>query len=118
LDRISPEEISFLDRLLSNNWLGESLHTMINAGLQGFLKNKCAHCTNLGATRALLALKAYKKEKGALPDSLEALVPEYLEAIPLDDLDGKPLRYDSEKKELYSVGPDLQDRGMTYQIDF
>ncbi|HET6441319.1 MAG TPA: hypothetical protein VFH53_02995 [Phycisphaerae bacterium] len=65
----------------------------------------------LAATRALLAMKAFKVEKGRLPETLDKLVPEYLEAVPLDDFDGKPLRYNAEKKVIYSVGKDLKDAG-------
>jgi len=77
---------------------------------------KCTENVELAATRALLALKAYKMEKGRLPERLDQLAPEYLDALPLDDFDGKPLRYDPARKLIYSVGKDLKDGGgMTKQ---
>jgi len=68
----------------------------------------------LAATRALLAIAAYRAEKGALPDSLEALVPAYLEALPLDPYTGKSFLYSASKMILYSTGADEFDsRGST-----
>ena len=65
----------------------------------------------ISATRVLLALKACQTDTGKLPDSLEALVPDYIEAVPEDPFDGKPLKYSAEKKVVYSVGVDLKDAG-------
>jgi hypothetical protein len=77
---------------------------------------KCTENVELAATRALLALKAYKMEKGRLPERLDPLAPEYLDALPLDDFDGMPLRYSPAKRLVYSVGKDLKDDGgMTKQ---
>lgn len=41
--------------------------------------------------------------------SLSDLVPEYLEAIPRDPADGKPLRGRIDRRVVYSIGPDLAD---------
>ena len=46
-----------------------------------------------------------------LPATLDALVPKYISAVPRDPFDGKPLRYDSKKKIVYSVGYNLKDDG-------
>ncbi len=50
-------------------------------------------------------------ENGRLPETLGELVPEYLDDVPRDDFDGEPLRYDRDKKVVYSVGEDLTDDG-------
>jgi hypothetical protein len=63
------------------------------------------------ATQALVAMKCFKLKTGRLPKALEELVPEYLPAVPLDDFDGKPIRYSAEKKVVYSVGSDFKDVG-------
>jgi hypothetical protein len=65
----------------------------------------------LQATRTILALRAYQLAHGNLPPDLNALVPEFLEAVPVDDFDGQPLRYSAEKKIVYSVGKNLKDDG-------
>ena len=63
------------------------------------------------ATRVLTVLEAYRRKQGRLPDSLQELVPEYLDAVPTDPFDGQPLRYSREKAMVYSVAKDLQDSG-------
>jgi hypothetical protein len=63
------------------------------------------------STRALAALRAYRDAEGALPETLAALVPEYLARIPTDDFDGKALRYSREQRRLWSVGDDGVDAG-------
>jgi hypothetical protein len=72
---------------------------------------RCGSNAELGMTRLLLAMRAYRIEKGRLPQKLEELVPEYLDVIPVDDFDGKPLRYNPAKRVVYSVGKDLKDEG-------
>lgn len=60
-----------------------------------------------------LALRAYHLEQGKPSPSLEALVPEYLPAVPQDPFGaGGPLRYHRGANPLvYSVGPDKKDDG-------
>ena len=48
------------------------------------------------------------------PDDLQALVPSYLPMVPVDVMDGKPLRYDAKAGRLWSIGEDFLDsRGLT-----
>ncbi len=65
----------------------------------------------LDATRVSIALERYRRLHGAWPESLEALVPELLEAVPVDRFDGKPLKYALSEGEptLYAIGPDGDD---------
>ena len=88
-----------------------SLHQILIPGFFGALNLKCRTQTDGAATRAIVALKAFKMKTGRLPKTLDELVPEHLAAVPLDDFDGKPLRYLPEKKILYSVGKELKDVG-------
>jgi hypothetical protein len=69
------------------------------------------------AMRTLLALEAFNAANGRLPASLDELVPAYLESVPLDPFDGKPLRYSAEKKTVHSVGEDLVDSGGSSEED-
>jgi hypothetical protein len=96
---------------LKGNSVGVYLYCILVPATKGFLAPTCQEDVELAATRTLSALKAFKAEKGPLPETLDELVPEYLEAVPLDDYDGKPLRYSAEKKVIYSVGKDLKDAG-------
>ena len=67
------------------------------------------------ATRRLIRLKLalfrHHRDQGALPADLSALVPKYIEAIPADPFDGKPIRYDATRAALWVIGPDLKDGG-------
>lgn len=64
------------------------------------------------AARVAVALQRYHNQHNTWPDSLDALVPDALPAIPADWVDGQPLRYtlDAEgQPALYSIGPDGDD---------
>ena len=65
------------------------------------------------AATAALAVERYRLEHGQLPASLGVMVPDYLEAVPLDPFDGEPLRYKvlADGYVVYSVGKDLVDDG-------
>ena len=45
------------------------------------------------ASMLLLALRLHRADVGALPTTLDALVPKYLPAVPLDPYDDQPFRY-------------------------
>ena len=102
---------SLVRNILSANIGGKMLCAILLPAVNSVIEEKVRAETDLAVTRALLAMKAFKVEKGRLPETLGELVPEYLDAVPLDDFDGKPLRYNAEKKVIYSVGKDLVDDG-------
>jgi hypothetical protein len=61
-----------------------------------------------------IAIKRYQLRHGSPPSALEVLAPEFLAEVPLDRMDGKPLRYRMEPTGgflLYSVGSDGVDDG-------
>ena len=65
-------------------------------------------------TLAAIALQRYQLRHGKLPSSLEALVPEFLTAVPYDYLSARPLCYRLKNDGgyvLYSVGVDGKDDG-------
>jgi len=76
-----------------------------------YRNNMCVNNLLLEVDRVLAALKSYQSDAGRLPESLNELVPKYLDAVPLDPYDQQPLRYSKEKKILYSVGDDGLDAG-------
>ncbi len=65
------------------------------------------------AAQTTIAVERYRLAEGRLPESLENLVPAYMEAVPKDPFDGRRLRYFSREKGfvVYSVGDDLTDNG-------
>lgn len=103
-------------RWAGGNYGGGTFFGLTVMGCRGVQELKCRANINVAATRVLLAMRAFKIEKGRLPTTLDELVPAYLDTVPLDDFDGKPLRYNPAKKVIYSVGKDLRDDGgMTKQ---
>jgi len=58
-------------------------------------------------------MRAFKATEGRLPERLDELVPDFLDAVPLDPFDGKPMRFSPVKKVIYTVGEDLTDSGGT-----
>jgi hypothetical protein len=61
-----------------------------------------------------IALKRYHLQHGVYPATLNDLVPAFLPAVPMDFMDGKPLRYKLRSDGdflLYSVGLDGVDNG-------
>jgi hypothetical protein len=69
----------------------------------------------LRATIVALALERYRRDHGVWPAKLDELTPNYLQSIPLGEWDGKPLIYKRLKDGavVYTLGPDLIDRGGT-----
>lgn len=84
---------------------------MMMPALANSLEIKSRNDVQLQATRIILALRACQLTHGKLPADLNTLVPEFLEAVPIDDFDGKPLRYSAERKIVHSVGKNLKDDG-------
>jgi hypothetical protein len=126
---LTPFESEGLKSLLTRNSEGKAGINISIPIYNQFLLMKYMENNEVAATRCMIALKCYQLNKGELPESLAQLVPTYLDAVPLDDFDGKPLRYNREKKILYSVGEDLIDNGgvinpqnrkqeMVYKIEF
>ncbi len=65
-------------------------------------------------TVTALALKRYALKHGTYPPDLAALVPEFIDSVPLDPVDRRPLRYHVDPDggfSLYSIGEDGQDNG-------
>jgi hypothetical protein len=69
--------------------------------------------SHIDLARTALAIERYRLAKGELPGGLEELVVEYMEAVPIDPFDGKPIKYKRAERGylLYSVGMDGKDDG-------
>ncbi|MES2572706.1 MAG: hypothetical protein V4710_21970, partial [Verrucomicrobiota bacterium] len=67
-------------------------------------------------TQIACALERFRLAKNAYPLRLEALVPEFLHAIPLDVIDGAPMRYHRTANgsfELWSIAINHRDERAT-----
>jgi hypothetical protein len=63
------------------------------------------------------ALERHRLANGEYPDTLAALVPKFLPAVPVDAIDDQPLRYRREAKDrfaLWSVGENARDDGAAF----
>lgn len=63
--------------------------------------------------RTAIAIERYRRSHGQTPKTLDELVPEFLDQLPVDPFDGAPLRYHSDAAgyKVYSIGPDGIDQG-------
>ena len=59
-----------------------------------------------------VAAELYRRKTGRRPESLDALVPEFLPSVPTDPFDhGAALKYDVERGVIWTVGPDRDFTG-------
>ncbi len=72
---------------------------------------KCRDESDLAAARLIVALNRYRKDRDGFPENLQALVPDYLAAVPRDPYDGRLFRYARDKGVVYAVGVNLADDG-------
>ena len=89
---------------------------IVGEGLQGVPHAFESHLQSRDATLVALALARYRRDQGGYPEHLDALVPEYLAALPPDRYDGLPLKYilrDGRSPVLYSIGADRIDNNGT-----
>jgi hypothetical protein len=105
------ESLAHLQKLHTN----DIAHFMFDGGslLLGIL-----NVTDMEMKRRLLltaiALKRYELRTGKYPDQLATLVPNFFRELPIDVMDGKPIRYRLNSDGtflLYSVGEDGVDNG-------
>jgi len=71
------------------------------------------HLARCLSARVALAALRYRARRGRLPERLDALAPDFVEAVPADPFDGKPLRYrlDAAGFTVYAVGENGKDDG-------
>jgi hypothetical protein len=89
------------------------LSKLLLPALGNCAKSAAASQTTVDEVVVACALERYRLAKGALPEKLDALVPEFLAKVPTDVITGEPLRYrrDGERFSLWSVGWNEKDDG-------
>lgn len=68
----------------------------------------------LRCAETAMAIEQYRLAQDELPESLEELVPVFMEAVPLEPFDGEPLRYIRHEEggyRVYGIGEDGVDNG-------
>ena len=115
--RLSTEECKARWRIIYENgaWI-QHVHLLMTdwSGVDRFkpladMNNRTS--ADLRLLVVQLAVQAYCRERGTLPHSLDALVPEYLPEVPRDPFGNGPLQWKRRRRTLtlYSVGKDQSD---------
>jgi len=118
LENILPPESGELEF----SWLGTEDYSLADIremfSSAAATMNALKKVQSVEAFRALvvtaIALKRFELAYGEYPTALESLVPAYLSAVPVDPVDGLPLRYRRKSTGtflLYSIGQDSVDDG-------
>jgi len=100
----------------SRNYLG-SIQALFDGAVMARTEAQCLAIVRLA--RTAVALERFRMEQGgSFPESLSELVPRYLEQVPLDPFDGRPLRYSSTALSfhLFSVIPPLASEPVTDRL--
>ena len=87
---------------LTRNFLGQKMMPSRDDGYAMLFRARF----KLRSCIAALACKSYRAKHGKLPDSLDELVPEFLDEVPLDPYDGEKLRWNAEKGYFWTKGRD------------
>jgi type II secretory pathway pseudopilin PulG len=113
-----PPGDAHFDRLIKRN----TFSTVIASMLAPVLARTSDKAYEAEALRRLaltgLALERHRLATGTYPEQLTDLSPRFLPAVPIDPMDGKPLRYTRTQDgdfHLYSVGTDHVDNHGTRQ---
>ncbi len=108
-DLLGPEPMGSYDRLRF------SLTAATVPSLQRCLVKALRLETERALVETTIALRRFSLRNGRFPDRLDELVPNFLTALPIDRMDGQPLRYrrhpEGEDYTLWSIGEDLEDHG-------
>ncbi len=114
----SPHDaLAALPTNFPSNLVGEIFVQMTTDMLRHEIASPYLYSTQDRLVQTALAARNYYDGNHALPQTLAALVPEYLPAVPLDPFDGQPLRYNPARGLIYSVGTDLKDNGGSKSVD-
>lgn len=105
------ESLNFDELKKVENAIGIIFRDVTAKSIGGITTKRCQEDALVGTTQTMFALKAFKNDTKKYPATLDELVPKYLDVIPTDPFDGKPLKYSAEKKIVYSVGEDKRDDG-------
>ncbi|MBI4245287.1 MAG: hypothetical protein HY606_14455, partial [Planctomycetes bacterium] len=93
------------------------LSSMVLPSFGSFHSQQAEYISSFDVLRLALILKIYKIEKGIYPDSLDALMPDYLLELPKDPFIGKDYIYRKEGDGfiVYGVGMNEKDDGGLFE---
>ncbi len=97
--------------LVQPNFMGRAINQVLFMSGDATTARRCLIETRLAAVQLIGSINRFERRTGNYPETLDALVPEYLEAVPRDPFDGQPFRYNPARGVVYSVGKNLEDGG-------
>lgn len=103
-----------MDAILENPWQ-RSRHLFVTLAFPSIISSAeraIVIQNQITQTRLACALECYRLEHGEYPESLDALVPEFLETLPVDVITLQPMHYQKSSPDsfrLWSVGLDESD---------
>jgi hypothetical protein len=105
-------DVASIERRFAGSWVARLLAPASKQADNAMLRLRCRQA----AAEAMLAAQAYHRSHGEFPMSLAELVPNFLDAVPLDPCDpsGAMLLYrrdEASKAVVWSVGEDGTDSG-------
>jgi hypothetical protein len=92
---------------------------MLFPAISASVKKVAAIQVSINLARVACALERYRLAHGEYPETLDALVPQFIEKLPHDIINGQPLHYRREADGrfiLYSVGWNEKDDGGTVAL--
>ena len=89
----------------SRNWLATRIPPV--GGMRGAYRSFFRMRLDAYAKTAVFACRSYKAKYGRYPETLSALVPEFLAEVPRDPYDGEELRYNAKDGFIWTRGERL-----------
>jgi tetratricopeptide (TPR) repeat protein len=115
LDKIMGIIMADPDTYPIRNFIGRLMLRLLVPGTEGAIADNFKTMSKVSLVKTLMALKAYKKDYGSLPDNLDALVPGYINEVPKDYIDGGKVKYSRSDKVLYAGSGKME---VVFKIDF
>ena len=109
-------DFSLIDALKPNA-IGRVLVAAATTGVRDYELRRCESDTLLAAARIQVALRAWFGTHGRLPDSLDALVPNFLAELPKDAYDDRAFEWSAAERRLRSPGLPASSRADGKQGD-
>lgn len=106
-----PEPSGVWDSLSKGNVTGRTLATLVTTNEESLARSEGLFISRVRVTELMIGLVIFEEANGRLPEKLSELVPEFLDQIPQDPFRDQPLRYDRERRVVWSVGYDGVDDG-------
>lgn len=100
----------------THNMIGKLLLAIMVPSVDATLNRYKEVVADHHAALLITALQLRAREHGSLPDTLDALVPAYLDEVPADPFDGQPFRYLPEQARIYSIGTNRVDNGGSIRL--